>query len=453
MQTPPGKLYSVLDLAPVKSDGNIAESFRNTLDLARHAERWGYTRFWLAEHHNMPGIASAATSVLIGYVAGGTSTLRVGSGGIMLPNHAPLVIAEHFGTLATLYPGRIDLGLGRAPGTDGLTARALRRGLNSTEDDFPRQVAELLAYLEPAMPGQKLQAIPGAGTKVPVWLLGSSTYSAELAALLGLPFAFASHFAPELLLPALQIYRSTFKPSHAFAKPYVMAGVPLIAADTDAQAIRLATSPALRFLKLIRGQPIFTPPPVSTMDGLWSDEEKWAVESKLRVAIVGSPETIQQKLAVFLAETQADELIFTSDIYDHSARLRSFEIAASVMRTVAAPSPEMQEVLNRFPLLITSRAGRATRQYAPNDVVRARHRVRASRPNGTSPIFGCRKRRFHSSGVIDRSSSAHRPCSDSSSRSDSSGAAAFASASSAHPFSSYHLIGGVSSVSASRNRM
>jgi luciferase family oxidoreductase group 1 len=344
MQTPAGKRYSVLDLAPVKSDGNIAESFRNTLDLARHAESWGYTRFWLAEHHNMPGIASAATSVLIGHVAGGTSTIRVGSGGVMLPNHAPLVIAEQFGTLATLYPGRIDLGLGRAPGTDGLTARALRRGLNGTEDDFPGQVAELLAYLEPAMPGQKLQAIPGAGTKVPVWLLGSSTYSAQLAALLGLPFAFASHFAPELLLPAIQVYRSTFKPSQSSPKPYVIAGVPLIAAETDAEAIHLATSPALRFLKLIRGQPIFTPPPVRSMDGLWSNEEKWVVESKLKVAIVGGPETIRKKLAAFLADTQADELIFTSDIYDHFARLRSFEIAADVMKTVTVPAREMQEV-------------------------------------------------------------------------------------------------------------
>jgi luciferase family oxidoreductase group 1 len=336
--------YSVLDLAPVKSDGNIAESFRNTLDLARHAERWGYTRFWLAEHHNMPGIASAATSVLIGYVAGGTSTLRVGSGGIMLPNHAPLVIAEHFGTLETLYPGRIDLGVGRAPGTDGLTARALRRGLNSSADDFPEQIAELLAYLAPAGPGQKLQAVPGAGTQVPVWLLGSSTYSAQLAAMLGLPFAFASHFAPELLLPAIQIYRSRFKPSQFSEKPYVMAGVPIVAAETDAEANHLATSAYFRFLKLVRGQPIFLPPPVPAMDGLWNDAEKQMVESKLKVAIIGQRETIRRKLAAFLDDTQADELMIVSDVYDHRARLRSFEIAAAVMKEVASNSHEKQEV-------------------------------------------------------------------------------------------------------------
>lgn len=327
-------LYSVLDLSPVKSDGNIAESFRNTLDLARHAERWGYTRFWLAEHHNMPGIASAATSVLIGYVAGGTSTLRVGSGGIMLPNHSPLVIAEQFGTLETLYPGRIDLGVGRAPGTDGLTARALRRGSNGTEEDFPKQVAELLAYLAPVDPGQKLQAVPGAGTNVPIWLLGSSTYSAQLAAMLGLPFGFASHFAPELLLQAIEIYRAHFKPSRFSGKPYVMAGVPIVAAETDAEANHLATSPALRFLKLVRGEPIFTSPPVVTMNGLWSDAEKQIVESKLKAAIVGGPETIQRKLMTFLRDTQADELMITSDVYDHSARLQSFEIAAAVMNGV-----------------------------------------------------------------------------------------------------------------------
>jgi luciferase family oxidoreductase group 1 len=336
--------FSVLDLAPVKSDGNIAESFRNTLDLARHAERWGYTRFWLAEHHNMPGIASAATSVLIGYVAGGTSTLRVGSGGIMLPNHAPLVIAEHFGTLETLYPGRIDLGVGRAPGTDGLTARALRRGLNSSADDFPEQVAELLAYLAPARPGQKLQAVPGAGTQVPVWLLGSSTYSAQLAAMLGLAFAFASHFAPELLLPAIQIYRSRFKPSQFLTKPYVMAGVPIVAAETDDEAKYLATSSSLRFLKLVRSEPIFLPRPVPSMDGLWSDAEKQIVGSKLKVAIVGGAETVRHKLIAFLDDTQADELMITSDVYDHQARLRSYEIAAAVMKEVTTNSRERQEV-------------------------------------------------------------------------------------------------------------
>lgn len=323
--------YSVLDLAPVKADGTIAEAFRNTLDLARHAERWGYTRFWLAEHHNMPGIASAATSVLIGHVAGGTRTIRVGSGGIMLPNHAALVIAEQFGTLETLYPGRIDLGVGRAPGSDVVAARALRRGLNSTEDDFPRQVAELLAYLAPAAPGQVLRAVPGAGTNVPVWLLGSSTYSAALAARLGLPFAFASHFAPDLLLQAIAIYRDEFQASQYLDKPYVMAGLPVVAAETDEEAAHLATSPSLRFLHLIRGEPILLRPPAASMDGLWSAQEKAIVESKMRVAIVGGPETVRRKMAEFLRATRADEVIMTSDVYDHAKRLRSFEIAAAAM--------------------------------------------------------------------------------------------------------------------------
>jgi luciferase family oxidoreductase group 1 len=335
--------YSILDLAPVKADGTIAESFRNTLDLAQHAERWGYTRFWLAEHHNMPGIASAATSVLIGYVSGGTSTIRVGSGGIMLPNHSSLVIAEHFGTLETLYPGRIDLGVGRAAGTDALTARALSRGFSNAEEDFPRQVSELLAYLAPAATGQKLKAVPGAGTNVPVWLLGSSTYSAQLAAMMGLPFAFASHFAPELLLEAIHLYRSKFKPSPYLQRPYVMAGVPLIAADTDEEANRLATSPALRFLKLLRGEPIFTPPPVSSMEGLWSEVEKHIVQSKLKVSVVGGPETLRLKLSAFLTATEADELIFTSDVYDHAARLRSFEIGGNVMRNLPVRSHELLE--------------------------------------------------------------------------------------------------------------
>ena len=331
--------YSVLDLAPVRAGGSIAEAYRNTLDLARHAERWGYTRFWLAEHHNMPGIASAATSVLIGYVAGGTSTLRVGSGGIMLPNHAALAIAEQFGTLETLYPGRIDLGLGRAPGSDGLTARALRRGLNSTEEDFPRQVAELLAYLGPAAPGERLQAFPGAGTNVPVWLLGSSTYSAQLAAAMGLPFAFASHFAPALLLDAIQTYREEFRPSSYLQRPYVMAGLPVIGAETDAEAQRLATSALQRHLKLIRGEPIFVPPPVASMDGLWNEAERHMVQSRMSIAIVGGPETVRHKLAEFLRQTQADELMITSDCYEHLHRLRSFEIAAQTVQALAAPVP------------------------------------------------------------------------------------------------------------------
>ncbi len=327
--------YSILDLAPVKEGGTIAQAFEHSVDLARHAERWGYTRFWLAEHHNMPGIASAATSVLIGHIAGHTARIRVGSGGIMLPNHSALVIAEQFGTLETLYPGRIDLGVGRAPGGDSAAARALGRGVNAAEEDFPRQVQELLAYLGPARPGQALQAVPGTETNVPVWLLGSSTYSAQLAAELGLPFAFASHFAPELLLQAVEIYRSRFRPSSYASRPYLMAGVPLIAAETDDEAEYLATSPMLRFLSLIRREPIFTPPPVATMNGRWSDAERHLVLSKLGVAVVGGPETVSQKLNEFIRRTGVDEIILTSDIYEHQKRLQSFEIAAAAIRSLA----------------------------------------------------------------------------------------------------------------------
>jgi len=323
--------FSILDLAPVQIGGTIAQAFQNTVDLARHAERWGFTRFWVAEHHNMPGIASAATSVLIGYIAAHASTLRVGSGGVMLPNHPALVIAEQFGTLETLYPGRIDLGIGRAPGSDDAAARALR--YNTNEEDFPRQVSELLAYLAPARSGQRLVAFPGAGTNVPVWLLGSSTYSAQLAAAMGLPFAFASHFAPALLMQAIEEYRASFKPSQYLDRPYVMAGVPLVAAETDADAERLATSALQRHLNLIRRQPLYVPPPLESMDGLWSDAERFLVESRLAVAVIGGPETVQEKLRHLLRETGADELIFTSDLYDHALRLRSFEIAAEVMQT------------------------------------------------------------------------------------------------------------------------
>jgi luciferase family oxidoreductase group 1 len=322
--------FSVLDLAPVRAGGTIAEAFRNTLHLAQHAERWGFTRFWIAEHHNMPGIASAATSVLIGYVAAQTSTLRVGSGGVMLPNHAPLVIAEQFGTLETLYPGRIDLGVGRAPGSDGLAAHAL--GYDTAEENFPRKLAELLAYLAPAGAGQRLVAFPGAGTNVPVWLLGSTTYSAQLAAALGLPFAFASHFAPALLMEAVDAYRSKFQASHYLDRPYVIAGVPLVAAETDATAERLATSAWQRQVKLIRREPIYVPPPVESMEGVWSEPERFLVESRMSVAVVGGPATVQQKLTRLLQETGADELIFASDLYDHALRLRSFEIAADVIK-------------------------------------------------------------------------------------------------------------------------
>ena len=333
MPVPDYPRFSILDLAPVRVGGTVAEAYRNTIDLARHAEQWGFERLWLAEHHSMPGIASAATSVLIGHVAGATSTLRVGSGGIMLPNHAPLVIAEQFGTLETLYPGRIDLGVGRAPGSDRLASRALR--YNTVEEDFPKEVAELLAYLAPARPGQKLIAYPGVGTNVPVWLLGSSTYSAQLAAELGLPFAFASHFAPALLMEALGIYRQSFKPSQYLDKPYVMVGVPLVGAESDAEAHRLATSALQRHLKLIRGEPILVPPPVPSMDGLWSEAERFLVESRLKVAAIGGPETVRRKLEQLLRETNADEFIFTSDLYDHALRLRSFEIAADAMKMLA----------------------------------------------------------------------------------------------------------------------
>ncbi len=328
--------YSILDLAPVREGGTIAEAFRNSVDVARHAEGWGYTRFWLAEHHNMQGIASAATSVMIGHIAGATSTIRLGSGGIMLPNHAALVIAEQFGTLETLYPGRIDLGVGRAPGSDGIAARALRRGLDQTEDDFPRQVSELLAYLEPAQVGQRLVAFPGAGTQVPVWILGSSTYGAQLAAAMGLPYAFASHFAPQLLLDAIAIYRAEFRPSQYLESPYLMAGLPVVAAGTDEEARYLATCPMQRHLRLIRGEPIFVPPPVESMDGLWNELEQQAVESRLSVAAIGGPETVRRKLADFLGATQADEVMFTSDLYAHADRLRSFELAARAMQSLAA---------------------------------------------------------------------------------------------------------------------
>jgi luciferase family oxidoreductase group 1 len=325
--------YSILDLAPVRLGGSIAEAFRNTLDLARHAERWGFTRFWMAEHHNMPGVASAATAVLIGHVAAGTSSIRVGSGGIMLPNHAPLVIAEQFGTLAELHPGRIDLGMGRAPGSDGAASRALR--YNEIESDFPKAVAEVLAYLAPAGRGQRLIAYPGAGTEVPVWLLGSTTFSARLAATLGLPFAFASHFAPALLMEALEIYRLEFQPSRYLERPYAMAGVPLVAAESDEEAWRLATSAFQRHLKLIRGEPIFVPPPIETMEGVWTEPERFLVESRLDVAVIGGPATVKEKLDRFLRETEADEVIFTSDLYDYSLRLRSFEIAMAAMKALA----------------------------------------------------------------------------------------------------------------------
>ncbi len=333
------KYFSLLDLAPIIEGGDAARAFRNSLDLARHAEEWGYHRFWLAEHHNMPGIASAATAVAIGHVAGGTKTIRVGAGGVMLPNHAPLAIAEQFGTLEALYPGRIDLGLGRAPGSDQLTARALRRNLGSSGDTFPQDVLELQSYFEPAQPGQALQAVPGAGANVPLYLLGSSDFSARLAAELGLPFAFASHFAPDYLEVALALYRRHFEPSAALEKPHVIVGAGVFAAETDTEAERLATSSQLQFLNLIRGNPGKVPPPVESMDSLWSAAERAAVLQRTRCSAVGSLATVRSRLKRLIEETQADEIIATAQIYDHAARLRSFEIAAEVFRELVRQDP------------------------------------------------------------------------------------------------------------------
>ena len=319
---------SILDLSPVVAGSDVAQALRNTLDLAQHAEAWGYNRFWLAEHHNMPGIASAATSVVIGHVAGGTARIRVGAGGIMLPNHSPLVIAEQFGTLEALYPERIDLGLGRAPGTDQRTMRALRRDYRSAET-FPQDVVELLSYFQPAQSGQPIRAVPGAGLHVPVWLLGSSTFSAQLAARLGLPFAFASHFAPDLLLPALDLYRTQFEASEYLETPYAMVGVSIVAADADVEAGRLFTSLQQQFIALQRGHPILLQPPVDDMSERWTPQEQFGVHHTLRLAIVGGPATVRLGLERFVAETQADEVIVTANIFEHSARLRSYELVAN----------------------------------------------------------------------------------------------------------------------------
>jgi luciferase family oxidoreductase group 1 len=323
---------SLLDLAPIVQGGTPAQALQRTLDLAQHAERWGYRRYWLAEHHNMPGIASAATAVVIAHVAAGTSTIRVGSGGVMLPNHAPLVIAEQFGTLEALFPGRIDLGLGRAPGTDPLTARALRRGAADTSGVFPQDVMELQAYFRPAAAGQAVQAVPGAGLRVPIWLLGSSLFSAQLAAALGLPFAFASHFAPELLDEALRLYRENFRPSDSLQRPYSMAAVAVFAADSGAAAARLFTSLQQSFVNLRRGTPGPLPPPVDNMEGLWTPTEKAGVDQAFREAIVGAPQAVRDGMAAFVRRTGIDELMVTAAIFDHEARLRSFEIAASAAK-------------------------------------------------------------------------------------------------------------------------
>ncbi|WP_010488132.1 LLM class flavin-dependent oxidoreductase [Pseudomonas sp. S9] len=321
---------SILDLAPIRDDGDAKQALGNSLALAQHAEQLGFNRFWVAEHHNMDGIASSATSVLLGYLAANTQSIRLGSGGVMLPNHAPLVIAEQFGTLATLYPGRIDLGLGRAPGADQYTAHALRRDRSGSADDFPRDVEELQRYLGPRTPNQRVVAMPGSDTNVPIWLLGSSLFSAQLAGQKGLPYAFASHFAPRMMHEAIRIYRDHFTPSDVLDKPYVMLGVPRVGADTDEQAEYLATSAYQRILSLIRGQSLVQRPPVASMDGLWLPHERNAVGEFFGLAMIGGPEKIRAKLEVLLEQTGADELIFTSDLYDFNDRKRSFEILAGL---------------------------------------------------------------------------------------------------------------------------
>jgi luciferase family oxidoreductase group 1 len=325
---------SVLDLAPIVQGGDAAQALRNTLDLARHAERLSYRRYWLAEHHGMPGIVSAATAVVIGHVAAGTTTIRVGAGGIMLPNHAPLVIAEQFGTLASLFPGRIDLGLGRAPGSDQATVRALRRSPAAAES-FPRDVVELMGYFRPAQPGEVVRAVPGAGLDVPVWILGSSLFGAQLAAALGLPYAFASHFAPAALLPALELYRTQFRPSERLARPYVMLGVNVFAADTDRDAARLFTSLQQAFLNLRRGHPAPLPPPDDTLEERLTPTDRAGIAEMLACSVVGAPDAVHRGLEAFAARTGADELMLTSQIYDPAARVRSYELTARAW----APAP------------------------------------------------------------------------------------------------------------------
>jgi luciferase family oxidoreductase group 1 len=321
---------SILDLAPITRGSNAGEALRRSLELAQHAERWGYERFWMAEHHNMPGVASAATAVALGFIAQGTERIRVGAGGIMLPNHAPLIIAEQFGTLAALYPGRIDLGLGRAPGTDPLTRSALRRHLEASEE-FPENVVELIRYLEPEAEGQSIRAVPGAGSRVPVWLLGSSLYSAQLAAALGLPFAFAAHFAPELLHDALRLYREQFRPSPRHEQPYAMACINVYAADTDTEARRLFTSLEQAFIALRSGRPGQLPPPLdAAARAAFDPVANEALQQLFRYAVVGGPATVRAGITDFIRATGVDELMTTAMIFEHTARLRSFEILAGV---------------------------------------------------------------------------------------------------------------------------
>jgi luciferase family oxidoreductase group 1 len=323
---------SVLDLAPIVEGGSAAQALAHSLDLARHAEACGYRRYWVAEHHNMDGVASSATAVLVGHIAGGTRTIRVGSGGVMLPNHAPLVIAEQFGTLATLYPGRIDLGLGRAPGTDRLTMRALRRHLDASDEEegFPRDVMELQAYLDEPAAGQAVRAIPGMGTRVPIWLLGSSLYSAQLAAHLGLPFAFASHFAPDLLLQALEVYRATYRASARWPEPHAMVGVNVVCAETDDEAAFAFTSIQQRFLGMQRGRrgPLPRPIDPAALEAMWTPQEKAGVQRMLAASAVGSPDAVRRQLAALVERTAADELIVAGAVHSHEARVKSYGLLA-----------------------------------------------------------------------------------------------------------------------------
>jgi len=323
--------FSVLDLSPIVEGSDAAQSLRNTLDLAQHAERWGFQRYWLAEHHGMAGIASAATAVVMAHVAGGTSRIRVGAGGIMLPNHSPLVIAEQFGTLESLFPGRIDLGLGRAPGSDQATARALRRDLNADPNEFPQDVVELMHYFDPVSEGQRVRAVPGAGLKVPIWILGSSLFGAQLAAQLGLPFAFASHFAPAQMMQAIEVYRSRFRPSEQLARPYVMLGFNVFAADSDEQAQLLSSSMQQAFVNLRSGRPSRLQPPVTGYEERLTPPERAILEQTLSCSAIGAPTTVRHALEAFVARTGADELMITSQIFDHKARLRSYEITAGLL--------------------------------------------------------------------------------------------------------------------------
>jgi luciferase family oxidoreductase group 1 len=335
---------SVLDLSPITEGSDAGQALRNSLDLARHVEALGYRRYWMAEHHNLPGIASAATAVALAHVAAGTQHIRIGAGGIMLPNHAPLLIAEQFGTLAALHPGRVELGLGRAPGSDQATARAVRRALLGSEDSFPQEVVELMHYFEPAEPGQAVQAVPGAGLDVPIWILGSSTFGAQLAAYLGLPFAFASHFAPAMLMPAIAIYRERFRPSAQAASPYVMLGVTVVAAETDAEARFLFSSLQQSTLNNRTGRPSRVPPPVADFEARLDPYARAILRDAYACAVVGGPDTVQQGLADFAGRTGADELMVTANIFDHEKRKRCFEIVAAVCGL--APTAELSSADN-----------------------------------------------------------------------------------------------------------